>query len=276
VILILLSLIIIIIDSKYKNLDYKKNFKSAITYPFYYLVITPKKYFDNAIDYLTEQRDILSQLEQIKSENSILKAKQLKLDSVQNENSRLRELLNSTAQLNDKFLISEILDVAVDPLGKRFVINKGTKDGVYDGQAVVSSKGVVGQVIEANLYTSFIILITDADHAIPLENSRTGMRTLGMGLGASQDLELSNVLKDTDIKVGDLFVSSGLGERFPAGYPVGVVKDIKYENKKPTVRVVLKPVVDIDLLKEVLLLWSVKEESKKNFVHNNDESMGLS
>lgn len=194
---------------------------------------------------------------------------------MQNENNRLRELLNSTAHLNDKFLISEILDVTVDPLGKRFVINKGTKDGVYDGQAVVSSKGVVGQVIEANLYTSFIILITDSDHAIPLENSRTGMRTLGRGLGASQDLELSNVLKDTDIKEGDLFVSSGLGERFPAGYPVGIVKNIKYENKKPTLKVILKPVVEIDLLKEVLLLWSVKEDTNKQFVDSENDEVDL-
>lgn len=262
-ILILLSSIIILIDSKYKHLDYKKQFSSVITYPFYYIAVTPKEKFDQIVNYLSSQQSLLKQLDELNSENLILKANQLKLNSIQNENNRLRELLNSTEHLEDKLLVAEILDVTVDPLGKRFVINKGTKNGVYDGQAVVSSKGIVGQVIEANLFTSFIILITDAEHAIPLENSRTGMRTLGMGLGASQELELSNVLKDTDIKEGDLFVSSGLGAKFPAGYPVGVVTDIKYENKKPIVKVILKPVVGIDKLKEVLLLWSVKNGSSK-------------
>lgn len=248
------------IDIKYKQLDYKRKLSSIITYPFYYVVVTPKEAFTSFSSYLISQNTLLNKLKEISEENTLLKTQQLKFDAIQSENNRLHELLNSTALIKEKFLISEIMDVSIDPLGKKFVINKGSNDGVYVGQSVVSSKGVVGQVIDVNYLTSTIILITDSDHAIPLENSRTGMRTLGIGLGSSHELELSNVLKDTDIQKDDLFISSGLGDRFPSGYPVGTVKEIIYENKKPIVRVILKPVVEFDILKEVLLLSTIKED----------------
>ena len=109
-ILILLSSIIILIDSKYKHLDYKKQFSSVITYPFYYIAVTPKEKFDQIVNYLSSQQSLLKQLDELNSENLILKANQLKLNSIQNENNRLRELLNSTEHLEDKLLVAEILD----------------------------------------------------------------------------------------------------------------------------------------------------------------------
>tara|TARA_R110000868_G_C10967778_1_gene769285 strand:+ start:1580 stop:2326 length:747 start_codon:yes stop_codon:yes gene_type:complete len=237
--------------------------------PFYYVAIAPKLYFTKIQTYFLSQQELLTQLNNIKAENILLQTKQLKYNTVKLENKRLKELLNSSKYLDEKFLVSEILDISIDPLGKKFIINKGSNDGVYVGQSVVSSKGVVGQIIEVNKFTSVVILITDADHAIPLENQRTGMRTLAIGLGASQNLELLNVIKDADIKEGDILISSGLGERFPEGYPVGEVLSIVYQNKKATLQVFLKPIVDFNTLKEVLLVWNVKEDLKNSFVNDN-------
>ena len=267
--LILLCIITITLDTKYDYLNYKKKIVSTIITPIYYTAIGPKLLWDNVYDFISTKQDLIKQIENLKSENLVLETKLLKYNSVQLENNRLKELLNSTKFLNEKFLISEILDVSIDPLGKKYIINKGSSDGVYTGQSVVSSKGIVGQVTDVYKFTSVIILINDAEHAMPVENQRTGMRSLAMGLGDS--LELLNVLKGSDIKVGDILVSSGIGERFPEGYPVGKVLSVEYQDKKSTLKVIVKPVVEFNILKEVLLVWNIKDDINKNFVENQQE-----
>ena len=146
-----------------------------------------------------------------------------RLAALEMENARLRELLIRTARVGSRALIAEILAVDLDPYRQRFDLNRGLVDGVYVGQALLDAQGVVGQVVRVGPLTSEAVLITDADHAVPVSVNRNGLRTIAVGTGDSGRLRLPYLTNSADIEVGDLLVSSGLGGVFPAGYPVGRV-----------------------------------------------------
>jgi rod shape-determining protein MreC len=138
------------------------------------------------------------------------------------------------------------------------IVDKGNKDGVYIGQPVLDAYGVLGQVIRVGQMTSTILLITDSSHALPLQSNRSGSRAIGVGTHAFNQLELANVTNNADIKTGDLMITSGLGGRFPAGYPVGVVSHVQRDRSQPFAHVILLPSAHIDSAREVLLVWPGK------------------
>jgi rod shape-determining protein MreC len=139
-------------------------------------------------------------------------------------------------------------------------LNRGLADDVYVGQALLDADGVVGQVVEVGPLTSEAILITDADHAVPVAVNRNGLRTIALGTGDSSRLRLPYLTNSADIDVGDLLVSSGLGGGFPSGYPVGRVIEVRIRPGQSFAEVIAEPVSELDRDQEVLLVWIDEDE----------------
>ena len=201
--------------------------------------------------------------ESLVEENLILRENQLKLEAevqklaaLEMENQRLRELLASSAQLEENVLIAEILSASQDPYREQIVLNKGARDGVYKGQALVDAQGVLGQVMSVNPSTSVALLLTDPNHGIPVEVNRTGLQTIALGRGDGQTLSLPYLPGTADVKVGDLLVSSPLGGRFPAGYPVGTITELRHEPGEHFMEALATPAARLNRGRQALLVWS--------------------
>ena len=169
---------------------------------------------------------------------------------------RLRELLNSSALVNEKVEVAELIGMDPNPFTHRIIINKGERDGVFLGQPVLDARGLMGQVVELMPYTSRVLLLTDTTHSIPVQVNRNGLRAIASGTGNPERLELRHVADTADIKEGDLLVSSGLGQRFPAGYPVATVKEVIHDSGQPFAIVRAVPTAALNRSRYLLLVFS--------------------
>jgi rod shape-determining protein MreC len=152
-------------------------------------------------------------------------------------------------------LIAEIVRVDLDPFRQRVLVNKGTRAGVFRGQAAIDANGIYGQVTRVGPFSAEIILISDPEHAIPVQVNRTGARSIALGTGRSGLLSLPYLPQNTDVIVGDLLVSSGLGGVYPPGYPVAKVTAVTRDTGQPLLAVEAEPLARLDRDPEVLLVW---------------------
>ena len=173
--------------------------------------------------------------------------------------------------MRDEIRVAEILSVDANPYEHNLIIGIGSRDGVYDGQAIVDANGVVGQVIETGLMTSEAILISDNDHALPVLVNRNGLRTIAVGTGEIDRLDLPFLANNADIREGDLLVTSGLGGKFPAGYPVAVVDAVTRIPQQPFADVSATPSATLDQVREVMLIWSSSEDGEPVVGEESDE-----
>lgn len=255
IICVIIAVFLLSIDRSNQYTTKIKGQISIIFSPVYYVAALPSNVFYGVTDYFTDRNELIK-------ENSVLKFEKLKLEgmlqkftSVKQENQRLRDLLKSSAKVSDKLLVAELLHVTTEPGVQQFVLNQGANKSVYVGQAVLDSKGIIGQIINVNQFNSRVLLITDIEHAIPIEVLRNNYRAIAVGTGDAQHLELINVPNTVDIIVGDLLVSSGLGKRFPNGYPVGKVIAIDKNPSLPFAKIIVEPIAKLNQVREVLLVW---------------------
>jgi rod shape-determining protein MreC len=206
-------------------------------------------------------RDSLASREALLNENAELRRTTLvntatlqRYAALQAENDRLRALLDSTARVPDKVVVGEVLSVEMDRLHHRIIINKGERSGTRDGQALIDALGVVGQVTRTAPESAEALLITDPDHALPVEVVRNGLRTIAVGTGNRTRLSLPYLTRNQDIEPGDLLVTSGLGGAFPAGYPVGTVTKVDDSRGDAFRDITARPAARLDRLHEVLLV----------------------
>lgn len=232
-----------------------RSFLSLLSLPFQYTVDFPARATHQMSEYFTTRHQLRAENRQLKEERTDLLFQQQKLESLHSENARLRALLQSSAQITEKALVAELLRVSSDPFSQRVVLNKGSNNGVYIGQPALDAHGVMGQIIQVNPLTSVALLITDMSHAVPVQDNRSGVRGIASGIGARGMLELKFITTTADIVPGDLMVTSGLGGRFPAGYPVGIVESVETETGDSFARIIIKPAAQLDRSREVLLIW---------------------
>lgn len=251
-----LSLFLIAADYRTNWTDSAREGLSYIAIPFYWVANQPRNIWQGLDAYFTSRETLMAENERLHSEARVLHGKLQKLVSLTAENVRLRELLSSSTVLQDSVLVAEIVNVSPDPLKQTIVIDKGADDDVYIGQAVIDAYGLVGQVVEVNDAQARVILISDSRHSIPVQVNRNGVRAIAEGAGQIDTLLLANVVATTDVKAGDLLVSSGLGQRFPVGYPVGVVESVVQDPGKPFLNVVVRPSAKLDRSRYVLLVFA--------------------
>lgn len=194
--------------------------------------------------------------QQLRDQQLLLEVRLQKFEALEAENRRIRELLASAKNLTDRVLIAEIIAVSQDPYRHQITLNKGSNDKVYRGQALVDAYGIMGQIVEVGPTTSQALLLTDPDHGIPVEINRTGLQTIALGSGDGQGLKLPFLPSNADVQVGDLLVSSALGGRFPPGYPVGQIYDVKHTAGEHFMEASAYPSAKLNQGRQALLVWS--------------------
>lgn len=179
--------------------------------------------------------------------------------ALKSENDRLRQLLGSQGRMPYEVLIAEVVGIVPNTGSFQVIIDKGTDAGIETGQAILDAQGLFGQVITVSPFTSRVLLVTDRNHAVPVQLNRNGVRSIAGGTGLMDRLELENVPVSTDIARGDLLETSGLGGRFPVGYPVGVVTAVLIEPTSAFAQVVVKPSAQLDRSRHVLVIFGPED-----------------
>ncbi len=247
-------------DHRTNMLDGVRSTVSVLLYPLQTIASTPTDMGNWLGEQFTSHQTLIDENQQLHSENLLLKAQLQKFASLQAENIRLRSLLKSSRKLRDQMLIAETIAVDLDPYKRQIVINKGQQSGIYAGQPILDAYGIMGQVINPGIASSSAILITDPSHAIPVQVNRNGLRTVLYGTGAANYLEILNLPNNADIEIGDLLITSGLGGRFPEGYPVATVVDIKRDPGQPFARIIAEASAHLEQSREVLLVMAQEHE----------------
>lgn len=253
---ILAAIALLVTDYRTQFLHPLRSALSIATYPIQLLASVPGDSIKSMSDTVLSYAELLKENRRLKETQLINAAKLLKLAALEKENIRLRVLLENSFQLGEQVLIAELLSVKLAPYEHTVVVNKGTRFGVHPEQPVLDANGIVGQVIRALPSSSEVMLITDPDHAIPVEVNRNGLRTIAFGTGLPNRLQLPFLAKNADIVPGDLLVTSGLGGVFPAGYPVAVVDKFETRPDKSFANIYATPKAQLETSREFLIVWS--------------------
>jgi len=252
---IALSMLLMVLDHRQNYLDLVRSTLGAVVYPIQVVVDSPFRLWDWIQETTEDRRDLELELSRLRAERLITNARLQRMTALEAENARLRAILEARLRVRDEVRVAEIMAVDANPFRHSILIGAGEQDKVYDGQALVDAKGVVGQVIETGLTTAQALLISDPSHALPVEVNRNGLRTIAKGTGELDRLDLPFLPNNADIQVGDLLVTSGLGGKFPAGYPVATVTVVNRVPREPFADVAAKPAASLDQIHEVMLIW---------------------
>jgi rod shape-determining protein MreC len=250
------SVTLMVYDQRAGHLVQLHRALSTVVYPVRALVDLPFDAADWLSEALATRKHLLTENRALRQQALEQAARLQRLDALETENARLRALMESARRLKDRVVVAELLAVDLDPYRHQVVVDKGTGDGVYTGQPLIDAYGVVGQVTHVGPNSADAILITDASHAIPVEVNRNGLRTIAVGTGDIDRLDLPYLPNNADIQQGDLLVTSGLGGRFPRGYPVAIVDTVKHAPGQGFVQVGARPTARLNRSREVLLVWS--------------------
>lgn len=232
-VLVVLSVALMVVDARFTLLKPVRSQMSLVLMQTYWVTDLPQRLIQGVASQFGSRTELVAENEKLKTENLLLQGRMQKLAALTEQNVRLRELLNSSALVNEKVEVAELIGMDPNPFTHRIIINKGERDGVVLGQPVLDARGLMGQVVELMPNTSRVLLLTDTTHSIPVQVNRNGLRAIASGTGNPERLELRHVADTADIKVGDLLVSSGLGQRFPAGYPVATVTEVIHDSGQP-------------------------------------------
>jgi len=267
---LIVAVVLMVMDHRSPGFHHFRSRLSVVVFPVQYIVNTPIKWVHWLSTSVVAQQRLLQENAALRAHDSLLESKLKTLLILRRENAQLKELLQSTKKISGRVKVAQLLAVDLDPTVHQIILDKGSHDHVYAGQPVLDAYGVMGEVIDVGLLTSKILLITDPSSALPVKDYRNGLRAIATGLGA-QHLALIHVTDTADVKVGDLFVTSGLGLRFPVGYPVGVVSQIKKVSGRRFMTIQLIPSAHLDQTQQVILAWpnqqaltkAVKRQLKK-------------
>lgn len=254
IVLVSLSIVLMVFDHRDQHLARIRSYLAAALYPLQEAVDAPFAAQRWVMDNLAARDQLVADNARLREQLLLENGRSQRMAALEAENARMRALLESTAKVGDRVLIAEILSVDMDRLRQRVVLNRGSRDGAFVGQALIDAKGVVGQVTRDRGSSSEALLITDPDHAVPVEIVRNGLRTIALGTGDLDRLSLPFLARNADVKPGDLLVSSGLGGTFPAGYPVATVQDVRGDSGEPFLVVTARPAAALDRIREVLLV----------------------
>jgi rod shape-determining protein MreC len=258
--MMVLSIALMAADQHWKVLGGVRSALVAAVTPIHWVADAPLFFFDGVNGFLNSKQNILDENKRLHLQVLALQQKAQKLLSVESENAHLRELLNAASIVNkESVLVAELIGVDADPFSHEIIINKGSGDHIYVGQPVLDAYGLMGQVVEVGPTTSRVLLITDHRHALSVQINRNGVRAIASGTGDINQLMIKYVADTADIVVGDLLVSSGLDQRFPAGYPVAEVTNVHRDPGQPFVTVYARPKAKLDRSRYVMLIVNKSE-----------------
>lgn len=251
--LVLMSVICMFLDNRSAYFQRFQQHISVVVVPLQYLVNTPVEFVQWVGGNIVSQQQAVQENAQLRAQQLMLQAKLQRLAALESENAQLRALLQSSPHMDGEVTMARLLAVNMDPFVQKVILDKGESDKIFVGQPVLDAYGLMGQVVKVGPLTSQVLLVTDPQSAISVQDSRNGVRAIAAGKG--DGLQLINLADATDVQVGDLMVTTGLDQRFPQGYPVGTVKEVKRDPEFRFATVTMEPSAQLNGSSIVLLVW---------------------
>lgn len=245
---------VILLAANHRLEPARESLSTALS-PIQYLASVPSAILDWSSESFATRNMLALQNKELLRQQLLMSERLQRFEHLRQENERLRALLGSPAYQDSRKMVAEVMEVASDPSHHYVVLNHGSRSGVFVGQPVVDAQGVVGQVVQVSEMTSRVLLLSDVSHGLPVRITRNDVRLVANGTGELDEIELRHVAKSTDIRVGDLLVTSGLGNRFPEGYPVARVMEVLTEDGQSYARVTAQPLAALDRIRYLLLIW---------------------
>lgn len=251
----MLALALMWLDSHFPWLQPARYFTGYVLTPSQQVAAVPGVVAEWFSESSSQRQELLTENKQLSARNLVLELRAQRMAALEAENIELRELLSASEQIDDRVLVTSVIAVDPDPFSQQILINKGGEDGVFIGQPVLDAYGLLGQVIDVMPYSARVLMIADSNHAIPVQVNRNGVRAIAVGTGSLDELELIYVPNTADIVAGDLLVSSGLGGRYPRGYPVATVTRVDNIPGKSFAVVTAEPSAHLDRSRHLLLVF---------------------
>lgn len=255
VMLAVLSIALMVADQRYDQSAIVRGWLTAAAYPAQRAVDAPFRAWNWLTDSFADRSRLRRENLEVTARLRLANLQLQRFAAIEEENRRLRDMRENSAGVAERVVVASILNVDLDPFRHRVLLDKGAADGVFKGQAVLDAEGIFGQVSKVNARTSEVILISDAEHAIPVQASRSGLRTIAVGTGDSRKLSLPFVTVESDLKPGDQLLSTGMGGVFPPGYPVAEITRVERAATATFALVEARPTALLDRDHEVLLVW---------------------
>ncbi|MBH1597157.1 rod shape-determining protein MreC [Stenotrophomonas maltophilia] len=247
-----LAITLIVLDDQAGWLARLREQANSLVQPVWALAGLPGKLGNQVKDSAASHTQLVTENRELRNQLLLANARLTRLQTAALDNAQLRELLNVAERSGLDVQLAPILDIDLDPVKQRLVLDAGSREGVHVGQAVIDAGGLMGQVISVTGGTSTVLLLTDPDHAVPVTVARNGVRLIVYGRGDT--LELRDIPLSAGVEVGDEIVTSGLGGRFPAGFPVGTITGLRPDDTHAFLVGELKPAAQLDRGRDVLLL----------------------
>ncbi|MCC2666793.1 MAG: mreC [Gammaproteobacteria bacterium] len=253
--LLLLAVILMFLD---KHVTAMVQLRAILSIPIaslQYVVHFPIKLVDTLQETVSTHDSLVKENLNLKAEQLLLRAQVQRLLAIELENNELKALKRSSLQIRGRVLIAQLLSVSSNPFLNQVLLNKGSHDNVFVGQPVLDANGVMGQVVQVDRLTSRVLLINDAHSGLSIQVARNGMRAIAVGDAYSGKLKLLNVPQTADVQVGDVLMTSGLGENYPAGYPVGQIVKVVKDPGLQFLTILVEPAAHLERSRGVLLIW---------------------
>jgi len=256
----LLAVVLMAMDQRGHYVPRIHSAAKILAEPVYHVLEWPVRAVRNVSDQFQSRRTLRHENDSLREQLLSQQGSLQRLETLYEENRRLRALIEGAKGQSFEFQYAELVFVGLDPFSHMVMVDRGSRDGVLIGQAVIDGAGVMGQVEDVTPHFSNIRLISDPNHALPVQINRTGLRTIAFGSGETGVLKLPSVPRQADVREGDLVVTSGLGNRFPGGYPVAVVASVDRGEGQTFLQVEATPLAALDRGREVLLISSPEPE----------------
>jgi len=253
--LAIVSIAMMVADQRYDQLERVRGWLSAAAYPVQVTVDLPFRIWHRVTESFADRSRLRTDNLELTARLRLANLQLQRFAALEDENRRLRDMRENSAGVAERVLVASILNVDLDPFRHRVLLDKGADSGVFKGQAVLDAEGIFGQVSQVHARTAEVILISDAEHAIPVQSNRSGLRSIAVGTGDSDRLSLPFVTVESDLKAGDLLISTGMGGVFPSGYPVAEVLRVERDPAATFAVVDARPTARLDRNREVLLVW---------------------